>query len=199
MKPYDFSICNGGLQRANFLGALAVGIGSLFAGGASALAGLGSSILGGIGGLASGAGGVASSVLGGVGGLTSGTVGAASSVIGGGVSVLGGVANTTVGAGKSLVDILAGGAGQVKSATKSVLDIYQMFHTPEQQIAQPASSGTIQTPSIGVPTLAATLPQQQQPKQTVFTTPAIESAAQSDYLPFVAIGALILFWFLRKK
>ena len=185
MKPYDFNICGGGLQRANFLGAAlaAVGgaIGGLFSGGASVLAGLGEGILGGVGGLASGIGG------------------AASGLIGGGKSVLGGVTSATIGASKSLADIITTTGGQVKGATESVLGIYQMFHTPEKQITLPASSGTIQTPSIGIPTLAATLPQQQQAGQTVFTTPNTKSAAQSDYLPFIAIGGLILFWFLRKK
>jgi len=199
MKPYDFSICSGGLQRANFLAALAVAAGSLLSGGASAIAGLGSGVLSGVGGLASGIGGTASSLIGGAGGMASGIGGAASGIISGGASVLGGVTSATVGASKSLVDILATGSGQAKTAAKSVLDIYQMFNPPEQQITQPARTGTIQTPRIGIPTLATTLPQQQQSGQKVFTTPITESAAKLDYLPFIAMGGFVLFLFLRKK
>lgn len=194
------------------LGGLIAGIGSLIGGAASTAVSLGGSILGGLssaGGAALNlAGGAASTLASGAGTLAS----TAGSAIAGGANILGGVAKSTVGATQSLVDILS--KEKLAKALGTAGGIYQLFNPPEQEsIILPATSipATSMT-AAKIPTLATTpinntLPNimdqksQAQPQGQIFTTaaPAAAEADNSIILILLAVGAVILVYFLSKK
>ena len=174
------------------IGAILAGIGALAAGAGSAVLGLGTSVLGGLGGLVSGGAG-----------LVTGTAAAVGSTLLGG-----GSSGVTVGqkmaaiAEPAYYETAAGGVsgigGMLADILPTVGGVMQIFNRPGETSSATTPAGTLPaTPRVTVPTLPLIVPAAaQQPQSKVFTTTA---AAKPDYLPLIAIGALILLMFMRKK